>query len=124
MIFLIGFVIIVGLIVIADIKWIHSSHGGDILGILALMIEATLGMPQFVHDWRTKTTAGLRKELVGTWFFGDVFKTIYFIYKDAPWVFVMCGSHPDCCGSVDLWSNVDVQETKTMTPLRGNGAIF
>lgn len=122
--FLTGFVVIVGLIVTTDIKWIHYSKAGDILGVLALMIEATLGMPQFVHNWRTKTTAGLRKELVGTWFFGDVFKTIYFVFKNAPWVFVMCGAIQITVDLMIFGQFWIYRKPKAATPLRGKWRQF
>eukprot|EP00695_Tsukubamonas_globosa_P003108 TRINITY_DN474_c0_g1_i1.p1 TRINITY_DN474_c0_g1~~TRINITY_DN474_c0_g1_i1.p1 ORF type:complete len:229 (+),score=77.95 TRINITY_DN474_c0_g1_i1:68-754(+) len=64
----------------------------EFLGYAALLIESTLGIPQWVKNQMTKSTAGLSGVLIITWFAGDAFKTIYFISKAAPFQFILCGS--------------------------------
>lgn len=55
------------------------------------MIESTLAMPQFYQNYITRSTRGLRIELVASWAIGDAFKTVLFIARRSPVQFLACG---------------------------------
>jgi uncharacterized protein with PQ loop repeat len=44
-----------------------------------MSIEATLGLPQMISNYQTKSIKGLSYFMIFTWFVGDLLKTIYFI---------------------------------------------
>lgn len=56
-----------------------ESLFGDVIGFLSMSIEATLGFPQLISNFRTKSVKGLSYTMIGMWFVGDLSKTIYFI---------------------------------------------
>ena len=64
----------------------------QILGFIALGIEATLPIPQFLSHYRHKSVAGFRPSVIIAWLLGDVFKTSYFLFGDANvnWQFKAC----------------------------------
>ncbi|XP_032673770.1 solute carrier family 66 member 2 [Odontomachus brunneus] len=64
----------------------------EIVGLLAVLIEAMLGIPQFLRNSSNKSTAGMSVTMVTMWTLGDVFKTCYFILKDTPVQFQICGA--------------------------------
>ncbi|KAF2071105.1 hypothetical protein CYY_007570 [Polysphondylium violaceum] len=64
----------------------------DLLGTLSLTIESLLGVPQLIQNFKKKSTKGLSLFLISSWFVGDLFKTLYFVYTSAPLQFVFCGS--------------------------------
>lgn len=57
------------------------------LGYLALGIESTLPIPQFISNARRRTCAGLSDLTVLFWLLGDLFKTAYFFLRASPWQF-------------------------------------
>ncbi|GBN05366.1 PQ-loop repeat-containing protein 1 [Araneus ventricosus] len=61
------------------------------IGFLAVFIEAMLGAPQFYRNLRKKSTLGMSKKMVFLWTLGDVFKTAYYILREAPTQFWICG---------------------------------
>lgn len=63
----------------------------EILGFLALFIEAMLAVPQLVKNFKSKSTEGMSILMVLMWTVGDVFKTSYFILREAPAQFWLCG---------------------------------
>jgi len=63
----------------------------EALGFLAVFIEAMLGMPQFLKNYHNKSTVGMSVQMVLMWTSGDLFKTGYFLIKDAPRQFIICG---------------------------------
>lgn len=88
----------------------------EFLGLAALVTESTLAMPQAVTNFKQKSTKGLRFErvvlhlchlsplfshtlglsmisnvLLAALFFGDVFKTAYFVVLGSPFQFILCG---------------------------------
>ncbi|KFM63189.1 PQ-loop repeat-containing protein 1, partial [Stegodyphus mimosarum] len=63
----------------------------ETVGFLAVFIEAMLGAPQFYRNLRKKSTFGMSKKMVFLWTFGDIFKTVYFVVREAPVQFWMCG---------------------------------
>ncbi|XP_060517265.1 solute carrier family 66 member 2 isoform X1 [Cylas formicarius] len=64
----------------------------EIVGFLAVFTEAMLGAPQLVKNYRNKSTEGMSISMVVLWTCGDIFKTSYFLLRDAPVQFWVCGS--------------------------------
>ncbi|XP_052230126.1 solute carrier family 66 member 2-like isoform X2 [Dreissena polymorpha] len=64
----------------------------ETIGFLAVFAEAMLGAPQFYRNFQNKSTQGMSKKMVGMWTCGDVFKTCYFVIREAPAQFWICGS--------------------------------
>ncbi|XP_073461770.1 solute carrier family 66 member 2-like [Aquarana catesbeiana] len=62
------------------------------VGLLALMTEAMLGLPQFLQNRRNRSTRGMSVKMVLLWMAGDCFKTTYFIIKETPAQFWLCGA--------------------------------
>ncbi|GAA5970759.1 hypothetical protein JCM11641_004442 [Rhodosporidiobolus odoratus] len=73
----------------------------QILGFIALGLEATLPIPQLLINYSHKSTAGFRPSVLASWFIGDAFKTVYFFVTPAnPLAFKACGVFQlsvDCC---------------------------
>ncbi|KAE8737867.1 hypothetical protein FOCC_FOCC016662 [Frankliniella occidentalis] len=63
----------------------------EILGFSALLTEALLGVPQLQRNYISKSTEGMSVTMVLMWTAGDVFKTLYFLVRDAPFQFWLCG---------------------------------
>lgn len=66
------------------------------LGLVALLTEAMLGLPQLLQNLRNKSTRGMSVKMVMLWTVGDSFKTSYFIIKATPAQFWMCGALQIC----------------------------
>nr|XP_050844715.1 solute carrier family 66 member 2 isoform X1 [Vespula vulgaris] len=71
----------------------------EIVGFLAVLIEAMLGIPQFLRNFYNKSTSGMSNLLynfsitmVSMWTLGDLFKTFYFVLREAPIQFEVCGA--------------------------------
>ncbi|XP_051167095.1 solute carrier family 66 member 2 isoform X2 [Leptopilina boulardi] len=64
----------------------------EIVGLLAVLTEAMLGVPQFIRNCGNKSTEGMSVVMVLMWTCGDTFKTCYFIHRDAPIQFGICGA--------------------------------
>lgn len=62
------------------------------VGLIAVLTEAMLGVPQFICNFRNKSTNGMSIAMVTMWTVGDTFKTCYFIQRDAPLQFEICGT--------------------------------
>ena len=45
-----------------------------------------------ISNQRTRSVKGLSYAMIFSWVAGDVFKTVYFIYKNQPFQFIMCGT--------------------------------
>jgi hypothetical protein len=73
----------------------------ELLGFLALGLEATLPIPQLLINFENKSTAGFRHTVLLGWFLGDSFKTIYyFATSDNGLAFKLCAVFQlsvDCC---------------------------
>lgn len=61
------------------------------LGLTALLVEATLAIPQLLHNARVKSTAGMSVSMVLLWTAGDIGKSLYFVLRDTPKQFWLCG---------------------------------
>ncbi|XP_015596555.1 PQ-loop repeat-containing protein 1 [Cephus cinctus] len=64
----------------------------ETVGLLAVLTEAMLGVPQFVRNVHNKSTEGMSITMVAMWTMGDTFKTCYFIQREAPVQFQVCGT--------------------------------
>jgi uncharacterized protein with PQ loop repeat len=69
-----------------------SDRYVELLGYAALMTEACLGLPQLIQNFKNKSTEGFSLVLLGTWFLGDAYKTLFFIFKGLPNQFIACGA--------------------------------
>jgi len=79
--FLAGLIVVLGLLQMVFGRWMWYI---DALGFLALTIESTLPIPQFISNWQRKSTYGLRASTLVGWFGGDSFKTVYFFVRHSP----------------------------------------
>lgn len=64
----------------------------EILGFFAVFTEAMLGAPQFMTNFKNKSTHGMSIYMVIMWTIGDMFKTGYFVVRSAPIQFWICGT--------------------------------
>ncbi|XP_044736922.1 solute carrier family 66 member 2 isoform X2 [Chrysoperla carnea] len=64
----------------------------EIVGFLAVFTEAMLGAPQFIRNFKNKSTEGMSLSMVIMWTCGDLFKTSYFLLRNAPLQFWVCGT--------------------------------
>ncbi|XP_023022028.1 solute carrier family 66 member 2 isoform X2 [Leptinotarsa decemlineata] len=64
----------------------------ETVGFMAVFTEAMLGMPQLIKNYRNKSTEGMSLSMVVMWTCGDIFKTAYFLLRDAPVQFWVCGT--------------------------------
>jgi len=64
----------------------------ETVGFLAVFVEAMLGLPQFYRNYLNKSTYGMALSMVMMWTCGDIFKTSYFIMRNTPPQFFICGS--------------------------------
>jgi solute carrier family 66, member 2 len=92
----------------------HLQIYVEILGFLALAIEATLPIPQFISHYRRKSVAGFRLSVLVAWLLGDFFKTSYFILGDVniTWQFRACAviqSSFDVAIAFQFWKYGDRQ---------------
>lgn len=65
----------------ALVKYLGITHYGTILGLIALGIEATLGIPQLLQNQKIRSVAGLSTSMISIWFIGDFLKTLYFVIE-------------------------------------------
>lgn len=64
----------------------------ELIGFMAVFTEAMLGTPQLLKNFRSKSTEGMSIWMVILWTFGDIFKTLYSLFRHAPKQFWICGS--------------------------------
>ncbi|KAH8377991.1 hypothetical protein KR093_008445 [Drosophila rubida] len=64
----------------------------EAMGFVAVFTEAMLGAPQFLRNFKNKSTYGMSIHMVIMWTLGDMFKTGYFIARNAPSQFWICGT--------------------------------
>lgn len=86
--FLATFTALMGIVMYFCIEIVYVV---EIIGFLAVFTEAMLGAPQFYRNLKKKSTFGMSKKMVFLWAFGDVFKTVYFVVREAPLQFWVCG---------------------------------
>jgi len=80
-------------VLLSILTWIFINNVVYIetIGFLAVFCEALLGMPQFIRNFQLKSTEGMSVKMVLLWASGDIFKTVYFIIRNAPKQFWFCG---------------------------------
>ena len=66
------------------------EFGGTLLGIVALGVESTLMIPQYLKNRNQRSTQGLSVLTVGLLSVGDILKLVYFMIKDIDVLFVIC----------------------------------
>jgi uncharacterized protein with PQ loop repeat len=64
----------------------------EALGMVALLCEACLALPQLLRNFRRRSTEGMSIKMVLMWLMGDVGKTLYFVIKRNPAQFWICSS--------------------------------
>ncbi|XP_050361477.1 solute carrier family 66 member 2 isoform X3 [Nymphalis io] len=70
---------------------IEFSPFVELIGFLAVFTEAMLGAPQIAKNHQNKSTEGMSVSMVIMWTCGDLFKTAYFVIREAPTQFWVCG---------------------------------
>lgn len=63
----------------------------ELLGTLAAGVEAVLGLPQVISNYKNKSSGALSILMVFTWMFGDTFKAYYYHSTNAPLQLFLCG---------------------------------
>ncbi|KAH7413903.1 hypothetical protein DE146DRAFT_638869 [Phaeosphaeria sp. MPI-PUGE-AT-0046c] len=72
----------------------------DLLGAVALAIEATLPLPQLWANYSRKGCRGFRPSVIANWVVGDTFKMWFFFASssgEVPWAFKACGVFQATC---------------------------
>eukprot|EP00759_Apiculatamorpha_spiralis_P019985 PhF_6_TR2559/c0_g1_i1/m.4335 len=62
----------------------------EFLGLISVVVEATLALPQIIRNHTRHTTDGLSYILVFTWVFGDTYKLGFCLVRGYPVQFVFC----------------------------------
>ncbi|KAG9511264.1 Solute carrier family 66 member 2 [Fragariocoptes setiger] len=89
--FLCIFSIILAFVVYLSVTQLENPHVVETIGYASTIIESMLGLPQFITNFRKKSTFGMSVSMVMMWLSGDLFKTVYFVVKDTPKQFWLCG---------------------------------
>lgn len=63
----------------------------ELVGFFAVFTEALLGVPQVLRNYHNKSTEGMSLKMVVMWTMGDTFKTGYFLLRESPIQFWLCG---------------------------------
>ncbi|TYJ56436.1 hypothetical protein B9479_002839 [Cryptococcus floricola] len=79
--FLAGMIVVLGILQVILGRWMWYI---DTIGLIALTIESTLPIPQFISNYRNKSCYGFRESALAGWIFGDSFKTVYFFLRGNP----------------------------------------
>jgi hypothetical protein len=72
----------------------------NLLGAIALAVEATLPLPQLLTNWQRRGCAGFRPSVIANWVVGDTFKMWFFFTSaegEVPWAFKACGVFQAMC---------------------------
>lgn len=64
----------------------------NLVGFTALMLEATLAVPQIRSNYRRKSVKGMSDGMVLAFIVGDVGKTIFFYVTQEPLPFIVSGA--------------------------------
>ncbi|GAA5870662.1 hypothetical protein JCM3774_001719 [Rhodotorula dairenensis] len=101
----------------------------QVLGFVALGLEATLPIPQVVANYRAKSTAGFRHSVLASWAIGDAVKTIYFfVTPNNPLQFKLCGLFQLSvdlllCGQTFLYRKETARELAERAELRDQAGV-
>ncbi|WWC91207.1 uncharacterized protein L201_006149 [Kwoniella dendrophila CBS 6074] len=133
--FLAALILTLGVLQIILGRWMWYI---DALGFIALSIESTLPIPQFIANYKRKSCYGFRSSTLAGWFFGDAFKTVYFFVRRSPIQFkatailtlcwdsavlaqrVMYGANPPREG-INQYSSNPIQQEEEERGLRADG---
>lgn len=63
----------------------------EILGSAGACLEAIIGLPQIVQNYKAKSTESLSDFMIYTWVVGDSIKTFYFLQTQAPLQLIISG---------------------------------
>lgn len=85
-------VIVAGALSITTFLFNKNQFYVETIGAASALVEACLGIPQFLSNWKNKSTRGLSMGMIGVWFAGDLGKTLYFVLNHSPIQFILCGS--------------------------------
>lgn len=66
-----------------------SPSFSEFLGNISALVESSIALPQILQNYHRKSVAGFSSFLLYCWLTGDVLKTAYFIYADAPPQFLL-----------------------------------
>ena len=72
----------------------------NLLGAIALAVEATLPLPQLLTNHQRRGCAGFRPSVIANWVVGDTFKMWFFFTSaegEVPWAFKACGVFQATC---------------------------
>ncbi|XP_026220539.1 solute carrier family 66 member 2 isoform X1 [Anabas testudineus] len=89
LLFCFGFTV---LCAVVTLLLLDSAVFVEMLGSLAVMFEAMLGLPQLLQNFHNRSTKGMSVKMVLLWTAGDIFKTTYFVMNESPTQFFVCGS--------------------------------
>ncbi|XP_065828463.1 solute carrier family 66 member 2-like isoform X2 [Oscarella lobularis] len=84
--------IFTGTLAFVTFLFVNNSLYVEFLGFASLLMEASLGLPQFLKNFSNKSTQGMNISMPLCWTVGDLFKTGYFLARQAPKQFWICGS--------------------------------
>nr|CCD16081.1 unnamed protein product [Trypanosoma congolense IL3000] len=88
--FLYGLVITVSILLYYAAVLPFWRDAPQLVGYTALVLEATLLIPQIMRNYRRGSTKGLSLVLFATWVIGDIAKLVYFIVFKQPVPFLVC----------------------------------
>jgi solute carrier family 66, member 2 len=72
---------------------LHQSHAYQaFLGYTSSGVEAVLGVPQFLLNYRRQNTSGLSIMLILIWLGGDLYKLSYYIAHASPLALQLCAA--------------------------------
>jgi len=89
-----------GMLLVLQVLVGEVSGYSDLLGYIALTIEATLPLPQIFANQSRRCCKGFRLSVLANWLIGDAFKMVFFFTKgqgEVPWAFKLCGIFQACC---------------------------
>ncbi|OQS07541.1 PQ-loop repeat-containing protein 1-like [Thraustotheca clavata] len=90
--YLIAYLLLSLVQIILTLLFPNSYSYTQLIGVFALGIEASLGLPQLHKNYKRKATAGVSYAMVFGWTIGDVFKTVYAVQTLSPLQFLLCGA--------------------------------
>jgi len=69
----------------------------EVLGILSVIVETSVSVPQIVENFKVKSDNNFSSFLIFSWISGDVLKVVLNILKEAPLQLIACGFFQFCC---------------------------
>ncbi|KAJ1360837.1 hypothetical protein KIN20_019922 [Parelaphostrongylus tenuis] len=77
--FLIALTVFTSFWSLLTVALIHFKWYVEALGMVSLLVEASLGAPQLIRNCQRKSTQGMSIPMVLAWLCGDLAKTAYFV---------------------------------------------